>query len=280
MMVPWSAIRLFQRAVLLWVIAFTCSAYWGFDALNTMGLSPLYVPSGPLKYVTHALAMLPDGINDLIVLVAVPLLLILCVRDVLRSPKWWSTLLIWFVYTDLMNRAWLAGSGGQQLVANLLFWNIFLCRSGTLTEEHGARGWSFVAFWILRLQLVIAYLATGLHKLTGSHWHDGSAIGIVATDPAFGPLWMADHPFVASLMTWAVLFFQLTFPIAIWFRTTRYPWMVFGMLFHTGTALWMDIPEMGFAFIAAYSIWFDAQDIDRFALLRRLSGTPGSVGAG
>ena len=277
MMVQWSVIRLFQRNVLLWVIGFTSSAYWGFEALNAMGLSPLYLPSGPLKYVTHALAMLPDGVNDLVVLVAVPLLILLSVHDLLRAPRWWSALLIWFLYTNLMNRAWLAGSGGQQLIANLLFWNIFLSGNRTTAGLDGALGWSFPAFWILRLQVLIAYLATALHKLTGTHWLDGTAMGVVATDPAFGPLWIVDQPFAASLSTWAVLLFQITFPVAVWFRRARYAWMFFGIIFHLATALWMDIPEMGLAFIAAYAIWFDEQTVQRSVPMRRLAGTAGSV---
>lgn len=280
MMVRWSVIRWFQRMVLLWVIGFICSAYWGLDALNAMGRSPLFAPPGPLKYLTHAVALLPDGMDDLAVLVAVPLLLILCLRDLLRAPHWWSAVLIWFIYTNLMNRAWLAGSGGQQLIANLLFWNIFLCGKKTRAGGHQPSGWAFAAFWILRLQLLIAYLATGLHKLTGTHWLDGTAMGMVATDPAFGPTWIADHALVALLSTWAVLLFQITFPIAFWFRRTRYVWMFFGILFHVGTALWMDIPEMGLAFIAAYAIWFDDQDVERFALLRALGGTQRSGSGG
>lgn len=280
MTVQWSVIRLFQRTVLLWVIGFTCSAYWGLDALNAMGRSPLFAPPGPLKYLTHALALLPDGIDDVAVLVAVPLLLILCLRDLLRAPRWWSAVLIWFLYTNLMNRAWLAGSGGQQLIANLLFWNIFLCAKRTVAGGVEPSGWPFAAFWILRIQLLIAYLVTGLHKLTGTHWLDGTAMGIVATDPAFGPVWIADHPLAASLMTWAVLLFQITFPISVWFRRTRYAWMLIGILFHVATALWMDIPEMGLAFIAAYAIWFDDQDIQRFAWMRRLAGTSRSGSGG
>lgn len=276
MMVQWSVTRLFQRTVLLWVIGFTCSAYWGVDALNAMGRSPLFVPPGPLKYVTHALALMPKGIDDLAVLVAVPVLLIVCLRDLLRAPRWWSAVLIWFLYTNLMNRAWLAGSGGQQLIANLLFWNILLCCKRTRAGGGEALGWAFAAFWILRIQLVIAYLATGLHKLTGTHWLEGTAMGVVATDQAFGPAWIADHPLVASLSTWAVLLFQITFPIAVWFRRTRYAWMVVGILFHVGTTIWMDIPEMGLAFIAAYAIWFDDREVQRFGLSRRLAGIPRS----
>ena len=258
MTVPTSTVRLFQRAVLLWVIGFALNAYWGLDALNNMGRSPVYAPPGPLKYITHALALLPDGINDLVVLLLVPVLLLFCVRDLFRAPRWWSALLIWLVYVNLMNKAWLAGSGGQQLIANVLFWNILLTRPQAKDEVLRP-----AAFWIIRMQLLLAYAATGLHKLTGTQWLDGTAMGLVATDPAYGPLWIAAHPIVASITTGCVLLFQLTFSIAVWWRPTRYACMFIGLLFHMGTAIWMDIPEMGLAFIAVYPIWFEERDVDR-----------------
>lgn len=268
MTVQWTAVRLLQHAMLLWVIGFILSAYLGLDALNVMGLSPLYAPPGPLKFITHGLALLPDGINDIVVLIAIPMLLMLCLRDLFRAPRWWSALVIWFLYTNLMNKAWLAGSGGQQLIANLLFWNIPL--SWTISrKEHQVV--AFSAFWILRLQVLLAYFATGLHKLTGSLWLEGKALGVVATDTAFGPEWLAGMPALSIALTWSVLVFQLTFPLAVWFRVTRNAWMLFGIAFHLGTAVWMDIPEMGAAFIVAYSIWCDERTVMRLAPLRWLA---------
>ncbi len=269
MMVPWSSVRLFQRAQVLWVLVFVLSAYAGSDAFNVMGLSPRYVPPGPLKYVTHGLALLPDAVGTLLVLALVPTLVLLCVRDLLRAPRWWSALLIWFIYVNLMDRAWLAGSGGQQLMANLLFWNIPLAAFG---QREGVVTVS--AFWIIRLQLLLAYAATAAHKVTGALWLDGSALGIAASDPAFGPRWIAESPAFATIMTWAVLVFQLTFPLAVWWRRTRYVWMLFGVVFHVGTALWMDIPEMGFAFIVAYTSWIAPDDVERCGPLRWLARAP------
>jgi hypothetical protein len=158
-----------------------------------------------------------------------------------------------------MSLAFMASSGGQQLISNLLFWNIFLSLNGS---RFGALA-KASAFWIIRMQILLAYLATGLHKLTGTHWPDGTAMGIVATDTAFGPSWLGDMPLLAQLITWAVLLFQLTFPIAVWSGHTRILWMLFGCIFHLGTALWMDIPDMALAFIVAYTIWLSPDDVER-----------------
>src|SRR5436190_7175422 len=242
MTVPWSSVKVFRAAIHVWVIGFVLSALPGAEWLWDFPVSPnLPTPPGPFRFFTHAFnTWWPSG-----ALIAVPLLLLACVRNLMRPARWWSALLVWMLYTSLMNRAWMAGSGGQQLISNLLFWLILLPDGSRSIPPDGGRpvlGTS--AFWILRMQLLLAYAATGLHKLTGTHWLDGTAMGIVATDPAYGPAWLAHSPTLALLLTWAVLLFQLTFPIAVWFKRTRIPWMVIGVVFHLGTAIGLGIPEM------------------------------------
>ena len=260
----WNSIKLFRTAIHLWVIGYLLSALPEAEWLLEYPVSPaLPAAPGPFAFFTHAFTTwLPSEWT----LVAVPVLLLVCVRNLLRPGRGWSALLVWMLYTSLMNRSWMAGSGGQQLMSNLLFWLIVVPDG---SRPFAPNGWSAVlgtsAFWILRLQLLLAYAATGLHKLTGTHWIDGTAMGIVATDPAYGPAWLVHAPALAMAMTWAVLLFQLTFPIAVWFRRTRVPWMVAGILFHLGTALSLGIPEMAFAFIAAYPIWLSDDEAARVA---------------
>ena len=166
----------------------------------------------------------------------------------------WMALLSWAFFTSLVQQAWLASCGGLLLMNNVLFWMIFL-RVGS---SEGPRSMlAELAFWAIRIQLIFTYLTTGLHKLIGTTWLDGTAVGIVSSDPLFGPLWLAQLPGLSAVITWVLLAFQFAFPVAVWFRRTRLPFMAFGALFHLGTALWMGIPEMAFAFIACYTIWLD-----------------------
>lgn len=255
MNLPEVTVRVFRTTLLGWVALFAWSGWAGLDAAHVLSRSPLWVPAGPLRYVTHALPMLDHHTSwgGVLLLVAPWMLLLLALHQVARAPRWWVALPVWWLYLNLMHTGWLSGSGGQQLVANLLFWNIAL----SLPERAGIHAIFLArtaAFWILRMQVLLAYAATGLHKLTGTLWLEGTALGVVATDPAFGPAWIAGMPLFAHLLTWAVFAFQLTFPLAVWWHRTRLPWMAFGVLFHGATALWMGIPEMGFAFIAAYPI--------------------------
>lgn len=270
MAIPWNSVRLFRITVHLWLMVFVLSAMGVTERLWDFPVSPdLPAPQGPFKYFTHAFHTWLPGDAWLIV---VPLLFVLCIRNILRPPRWWSALLVWMLFSSLMNRAWMAGSGGQQLMSSLLFWMILLLDGSRPFQPNGWRAvLGTSAFWILRLQLLLAYAATGSHKLTGTHWLDGTAMGIVATDPAYGPSWLAQVPWLAATITWSALAFQLTFPIAVWFRRTRVPWMSIGIVFHLGTAFTLGIPEMALAFVAAYPIWLsdgEAQTVMRVAGFR------------
>lgn len=254
------AIALFQRLVLLWVLGFILSGLPSMERLWLAPVSPPWLPPSPLRHLTHALV---GGVPEPVIALALLTLTVLAVWQLFAKARWWAWALIWLLYVNLMNRAWLAGSGGQQLMANVLFWAMAL-------PSQRAR---FIGLWAIRLQLLLAYAATGLHKLTGTHWPDGTAMGIAATDEAFGPAWLSSAPGLAGFITWCVLLFQLSLPFAMWFRRLRLPWMAFGAIFHMATAVWMDIPEMGLAFIACYAVWLDDAQLERFRALLRGSGS-------
>lgn len=239
------SIRLFQRLSLLWLTGFLLSGIASAERLWLHPVSPVWLPPGPLRFVTHVLSgELPSGVVE----VALILLFVLSFYQLAKGARPLPMLITWFLYVNLMNRAWMASSGGQQLMGSLLFWSIPLAAK----DER----WRFLGLWAIRLQLLLAYTATGLHKLTGHLWLDGTALDVAATDGAYGPAWIAGHRTIVALLTWAVLLFQFTFPLAVWFKATRPWWMAFGILFHLATAFWMDIPEMGLAFVVAYATWW------------------------
>ncbi len=251
MMIPAASVMLFQRALCVWVLLFLLTALPVMDVLWLDPISPNLSYDGWRYDLVHPFGkLLPSGAAPGVVLLA----LVLSVRGLFRPSRWWSALLLWVCFNALMHLAFVASSGGQQLMANLLFWNILLS-VGQDDQAPVAATARATAFWIIRLQLLLAYAVTGLHKLTGTHWLDGTAMGMVATDTTFGPLWIAGFPLLGKMLTWVVLGFQLTFPLAVWCSRTRVPWMLLGVVFHLGTAVWLGIPEMAFAFLVGYIIW-------------------------
>lgn len=260
MIAHWRPIRLLQRAVHLWLFGCLLStlpiarALW-LDPV----VEPLPAPPGWSAMLTHVFS---GGLAQAAVLPAVLLLMALALRGVVARSVWWITLVEWILFSSLQNAAWPAASGGQQLIANVLFWMVFLPGrepDGAAAARVGVRSiMGTAAFWIIRLQLLVAYGGTGLQKLTGEHWLAGHAVGIVATDPDHGPAWLATWPWLALVVGHGVLLFQLTFPLAVWWRATRRWWMWMGVAFHLATGITFGIVDMGTAFLVVYPIWMRA----------------------
>lgn len=261
---------LFQRCLMLWVSGFLLSAYSTVDGLDVMAWSMPYGVPGGVARITNWLSDLHEepALAPLLALATIAL----AALELLRGPSWWRALLIWIFYVNLMNNAWLASSAGQQLIANLLFWNILLSLPGMSSTSGIAHE---IGFWMVRLQLLVAYSSTAMHKVTGHSWTDGTALGIIATDSAFTFPWLAAHPTIGQWLSWCALLFQCTFPIAVWFLPARHIWLVLGVAFHLLTALWMDIPEMGLAFLVVYTLWLDEGLIQRSSALRWLAKRTG-----
>lgn len=263
-----AALRAAQVALHAWVLGFVLSALPVATTLWVAPLAPPWVPPGPFAPLTHALGTWLPAIAAWPVVVAV---LVLSVLGVLGRLRWWAALLLWVGYVNLMHRAWMAGSGGQQLMANLLLWNVPLLAGVQAGSARGA--WLVpLGLWMMRVQLLLAYGVTAVHKLGGTLWPTGRALGVVVGDEAFGPDALLQWPLLAQGLTWGVLALQVLFPVLIWWRGLR-PWLLgCGALFHLGTALWMDIPEMGLAFVAAYGLWLPEEWAQRaWARLRPLT---------
>ncbi len=96
-------------------------------------------------------------------------------------------------------------------------------------------------------------------------------LAFAATDQAFGPQWLGDLPLLSAGLTYVVLVLQFAIPISVWFNRTRVPMLIVGAVFHLATALFMDIPEMGFAFIVIYPIWLSNDESER---IKRIMTVP------
>lgn len=255
-----NSIVLFRHALHVWLIGFILTSLPAMEELWSDPISPALPAPGFARSFTHAFNSWAEGWE----VVGVAILLFLATFQLLRRSDLVLSVMIWALFTSLMNKAWLASSGGQQLISNMLFWLIFLPepRKGEHPSVIGT-----AAFWIVRLQLLIAYVATAMHKMTGDLWISGDAIAVVVSDPLYGPQWLLRWPVVMMLLTWSTLLFQITFPIAIWFQRTRIPWMIAGILFHVVTAIIFQIPEMAFAFILCYPIWMNDREVRKLLMI-------------
>lgn len=248
-----SVIRLFQQAVYAWVFGYALlllllgEPAWCNALVDAF---PAHSPFASLVPVIMRAITPPVGS-------AMCCLLMIGAAILLRKHSWYMALLVWLVFRLITHRTWLASNGGIQLMENMLFWAALL----SIGPGREVSPLGLAAFWIARLQLLLVYAAAAAHKYTGTTWPDGSAVSIVAADPAFHLRWLQRLPVICNAATYAALAFMTLFPVAVWWHPSRRVILFVGLCFHLFTALFMGIPQMAFAFIACYTLWLTENEV-------------------
>jgi hypothetical protein len=115
-----------------------------------------------------------------------------------------------------------------------------------------------VALRLTQIQLCIIYLFAGTEKLKGPLWWRGEAIwGVLsnAQTTTFDFGFMANLPLVITFATYATLVWEIYFPVLVWSRRARYPWLLGGVLLHASIGLMMNLPFFASVMVAAYSVF-------------------------
>lgn len=96
-------------------------------------------------------------------------------------------------------------------------------------------------------QICLVYVLSGLFKLQGEAWRDGSAVYYPLSLPQFRP-WppladlIASNGWLVAAVTWGTLALQLTFPLLLLQRHLRVGAVAGALAMHAGIALIMGLP--------------------------------------
>lgn len=112
--------------------------------------------------------------------------------------------------------------------------------------------------WPLRLlflQLVVMYFCNGVFKLTGAQWQQGEVLHYILSDPAQTRWSYVELPLPVvslQLLTWSVLVWQVSFPLAVCLPWARRPALWMGVLFHLGIGLFVELAMFCFYMLCLY----------------------------
>jgi hypothetical protein len=101
--------------------------------------------------------------------------------------------------------------------------------------------------WPLRLlfvQMMWIYFSNGLFKLSGDRWRSGESLYYVLADLTLARWSYAQIPapyLVTRILSWAVLIWEAGFPLWVALPWTRKAALFFGVAFHLGIALTMEL---------------------------------------
>ncbi|TPV96068.1 MAG: hypothetical protein B7733_06800 [Myxococcales bacterium FL481] len=104
---------------------------------------------------------------------------------------------------------------------------------------------------VISIQFAWVYFVTGLHKLWSPAWQEGYAMRLVLRHTAFAR-WPTDiDSVVLTLSTWAILAFEVLFPLVFVPRLRRY-FLIAGLVFHAGIEATMLIPTFSVMMAVSY----------------------------
>jgi hypothetical protein len=112
-----------------------------------------------------------------------------------------------------------------------------------------------LALRLMQIHICIIYLASGLSKLQGESWWNGTAVWATMANFEFSPLryqlysdfiaWLPKHRWLWELLmttiTYGTLVFEIAFPFLVWNPRLRWTMIVSGVLLHTGIAFFMGL---------------------------------------
>lgn len=134
---------------------------------------------------------------------------------------------------------------------------------GKTSATHGP--YSHIAWRLMQLQVCIIYAYSGLEKLKGSRWWDGSALWDVLSIgnmQRFDLSFVSHFPILLAGAVYVLLLWELYFSALIWVPRLRLPMLAFGVFLHIGIFVFMNLPCFGFMMISMYLLFLKGEEVE------------------
>lgn len=115
---------------------------------------------------------------------------------------------------------------------------------------------------LLQVHLCVIYAYTGLEKMKGPSWWDGTAVWSVIGNTQlamFDASWLIKFPVVIAMMTFMTLFFETYFAVLVWPKATRRWILLMGVGLHVGIGAMMGLFFFSMVMMSAYPAYLDAE---------------------
>ena len=134
-----------------------------------------------------------------------------------------------------------------------------------LSHMAPTRYWQEIALGYLAIQLMLSYFQSGWVKVVNPAWRSGRALQQVFAVSAYPVsenvrLW-AQRPQVMLFMSWAVIGFELVFPLALFNQTLLMVALAIATLFHLANACLFGLNRFFWIWPAAFPVivWFQSR---------------------
>lgn len=180
------------------------------------------------------------------------------------------TLLTWILNVAFIQRNY-AVNFGADIIGNIwLFYLIFAGSGSWFTLKHFMRGWAYrpedeasslvsrVGVGLIKIHLCIIYFYTGVEKLKGSSWWEGTALWTVLNNSQMVVAnfeWVKHMALPLVLLTWVTVLFEIFFWPMVFSKKYQTGVLLFGIAFHFTIGISMALMPFALIMIAPYALF-------------------------
>jgi hypothetical protein len=137
-------------------------------------------------------------------------------------------------------------------------------RRGANDGVLGAVTYPIAPLRLIRVQIALIYLSSGLWKLFNEQWRDGSAVHYVLNNNVYQRFRLQVPPgldWLTTLLTYGVLFWEISFGLMILYRPTRRIAIIVGVMMHLGMLTMIEIGPFGWVMLASYVSFLEPERV-------------------
>ncbi len=178
--------------------------------------------------------------------------------------------IIWLIVINIHNKIYPTLTGGNYLLNQLLFFNIFISDKFK-TNGHWANQIKICIHNVgvvgIFSQVCIVYIFSFIAKLNDESWRNGTAIIITSqinhyTLPVISQYALRFN-FLFVLLNYIVLIYQILFPVIVWIKKIKKPFIIIGILMHLYISFVMGLVDFGLIMILSYIyFWPEKKAVD------------------
>jgi len=193
--------------------------------------------------------------------------LVFLVISLLLKPSYITTSLFFWLVFNLYIVYLPFVSGADYIFFMLALWCVPMVTRPMFKSETGStiqKACYNSGVILCKLQIVFIYLVSGWDKLNSEVWRSGQAFDYIThLGNMFNPMFSGvfDNPLLQLILSWITILFELAFVVLIWFRKTKIPMLIMGVLFHLFIWIVLSLPDFAAVMIVSYIIFLTDTEI-------------------
>ena len=141
-------------------------------------------------------------------------------------------------------------------------------RRGLISDRPEKGDWlNTIGFRFIQIQICVIYMFSGLEKLRGSSWWEGTAIWEALSFYDFALMdfsFLLSLPVVSAVLVAFTILFEVYFPVLIWQPRLRKALLLSGLLLHLGIAFCLNLYFFSFIMLSSYVLFIPPESIKKF----------------